>query len=146
MAGLRHMALGLCVVSTVAGMIRTFWPEGAFKPVINTVLVLYIVTVGLRLVQTAGQGGVQQALRSLTETQTQSVPDYSDYQQELADTVSADAVRQVLENSGIEASVSLQDGVCVVILAHDSDRAAAESLLAANCGQLPYRLDGGDTP
>lgn len=146
MAALRHMALGCCVVSTVAGMIRTFWPENSFKPVINAVLVLYIVSMGVQLLHTADWNGVGTVLGGLAQQQVQAVPDYSAYRQELADTAGADAVREVLANSGIEASVSLQDGVCMVTLVYPRDYAAAEALLEANCGSLPYTLDGGDTP
>ena len=51
MDALRHMALGCCVISTVAGMIRVFWPENSFAPVINAVLALYIITAGLQMIQ-----------------------------------------------------------------------------------------------
>ena len=44
MTSLRHIALGCCVLSALAGILRLFWPENGFKSVINAVLVLYILT------------------------------------------------------------------------------------------------------
>ena len=41
---IRHLALGCCVVSTAAGLLRVFWPDNGYKPVINAVLMLYIIT------------------------------------------------------------------------------------------------------
>ena len=49
MTSLRHIALGCCVLSALAGILRLFWPENGFKSVINAVLVLYILTVGVQL-------------------------------------------------------------------------------------------------
>ena len=49
MTTLRHLALGCCVLSTLAGMLRLFWPENGFKPVINAVLALYIITAGVQM-------------------------------------------------------------------------------------------------
>ena len=41
MESFRHLALGCCVLSALAGMLRLFWPDNGFKSVINAVLVLY---------------------------------------------------------------------------------------------------------
>ena len=49
MTSLRHLALGCCVISALAGMLRLFWPENGFKTVINAVLVLYILTAGIQM-------------------------------------------------------------------------------------------------
>ena len=38
-----HAALVCCILSALAGLVRTFWPQNGFKPVINAVLTLYIV-------------------------------------------------------------------------------------------------------
>ena len=46
MTSLRHIALGCCVLSALAGMLRLFWPENGFKSVINAALVLYIFNSG----------------------------------------------------------------------------------------------------
>lgn len=53
METIRHVALGCCVISTIAGMIRVFWPKNGFSAVINAVLVLYIVTAGLQMLRGA---------------------------------------------------------------------------------------------
>ena len=47
MAAVRSAAFGCCVLSTVAGLVRIFWPENGFKPVINAVLALYIITAAV---------------------------------------------------------------------------------------------------
>ena len=44
MQAIRHLALGVCVLCALAGVVRIFWPENSYKPVINTVLLLYIVS------------------------------------------------------------------------------------------------------
>ena len=41
MQAIRHLALGVCVLCALAGVVRIFWPENSYKPVINTVLLLY---------------------------------------------------------------------------------------------------------
>ena len=51
MDAIRHVALGFCVISTIAGVIRIFWPENSFTSVINAILVLYIITAGLQLLR-----------------------------------------------------------------------------------------------
>ena len=49
MESFRHLALGCCVLSALAGMLRLFWPDNGFKSVINAVLVLYILTAGIQM-------------------------------------------------------------------------------------------------
>ena len=116
MTSLRHIALGCCVLSALAGILRLFWPENGFKSVINAVLVLYILTVGVQL----------------------DTADYSDYSRELALAASVDAVREVLRNAGINAAVSWQNGVCVITPVDPRDKPAIEALLAVNAGELPW--------
>lgn len=65
MTSLRHIALGCCVLSALAGILRLFWPENGFKSVINAVLVLYILTVGVQLVHGLDWDGLVRELRSL---------------------------------------------------------------------------------
>lgn len=45
-----HAALVCCILSALAGLVRTFWPQNGFKPVINAVLTLYIITSVLHAV------------------------------------------------------------------------------------------------
>ena len=112
MTSLRHIALGCCVLSALAGMLRLFWPENGFKSVINAALVLYILTVGVQLVHGLDWDGLVRELRSLPDGQ--DTADYSDYSRELALAASVDAVREVLRNAGINVAVSWQNGVCVI--------------------------------
>ena len=56
MESFRHLALGCCVLSALAGMLRLFWPDNGFKSVINAVLVLYILTAGIQML-----GGIENA-------------------------------------------------------------------------------------
>ena len=140
MTSLRHIALGCCVLSALAGILRLFWPENGFKSVINAVLVLYILTVGVQLVHGLDWDGLVRELRSLPDGQ--DTADYSDYSRELALAASVDAVREVLRNAGINAAVSWQNGVCVITPADPRDKPAIEALLAVNAGDLPWRFAG----
>lgn len=145
MTSLRHLALGCCTLSALAGMLRLFWPENSFKPVINAVLALYIITAGVQMVRGLDWRGVAQELRSLPTVGETDAADYSAYSQELALAASVDAVREVLQGAGIEAAVSLLDGVCIITPVDIRDKPAIESLLAVNAGALPWRF-AGDAP
>ena len=142
MTSLRHIALGCCVLSALAGILRLFWPENGFKSVINAVLVLYILTVGVQLVHGLDWDGLVRELRSLPDGQ--DTADYSDYSRvSLRVAASVDAVREVLRNAGINAAVSWQNGVCVITPADPRDKPAIEALLAVNAGDLPWRFAEG---
>lgn len=64
MQAIRHLALGVCVLCALAGVVRIFWPENSYKPVINTVLLLYIVSSVLSVGSTADWAGFAAGLRS----------------------------------------------------------------------------------
>lgn len=146
MVSVKHLALGCCILSALAGMLRSFWPDNGFKAVINTVLVLYIVTAVIQLSTGTDWTGLIRELRGWTR-QTAAPADYGSYGEEVCGEAVAGAVREVLAQGGIQASVSLQDGVCRVLLVHPSDREAAEALLEQNCGALPYTVQiGGEAP
>ena len=145
MTTLRHLALGCCVLSTLAGMLRLFWPENGFKPVINAVLALYIITAGVQIARGVDWGGILAELRALPADGGAGETDYSAYQQDVALLASAEAVRGVLRTAGIDAAVSLEDGVCVVTPVDVRDKDAITSLLAVNAGALPWRF-AGDAP
>ena len=145
MTTLRHLALGCCVLSTLAGMLRLFWPENGFKPVINAVLALYIITAGVQIARGVDWGGILAELRALPADGGAGETDYSAYQQDVALLASAEAVREVLRTAGIDAAVSLEDGVCVVTPVDVRDKDAITSLLAVNAGALPWHF-AGDTP
>lgn len=145
MTTLRHLALGCCVLSTLAGMLRLFWPENGFKPVINAVLALYIITAGVQIARGVDWGGILAELRALPADGGAGETDYSAYQQDVALLASAEAVLEVLSTAGIDAAVSLEDGVCVVTPVDVRDKDAITSLLAVNAGALPWRF-AGDAP
>lgn len=142
---IRHIALGCCVLSAVAGMIRVFWPENSFAPVINAVLALYIVSAGLQMVRGTDWQRVVTQLYSLEDTVQPDSSSYSDYARQIGVTASVEAVQEVLEHAGIEATVWWDGTVCQIHLLHETDRAQAQSILAASGGELPYTiLSGGD--
>lgn len=146
MTSIKHLALGCCILSAMAGMLRSFWPDNGFKAVINAVLMLYIVTAAVQLGGRTDWAGLARELRAWT-SRTAAPADYSAYGENLTAQAVEGAVREVLEQGGIQATVAMQDGVCLVLLLKPSDRAAAETLLAQNCGTLPYRIQTGrETP
>ena len=143
----RHLALGCCILSTVAGIIRAFWPENSFSPVINAVLALYIVSAGLQMIRGTNWSELVKQLYELPGTAQADTQSYPEYGYAVGMSASVQAVRQVLENSEIHAAVSLENNTCCVRLFHEEDLAKAESVLAASCGELPYEIEvGGDTP
>ena len=96
MTSLRHIALGCCVLSALAGILRLFWPENGFKSVINAVLVLYILTVGVQLVHGLDWDGLVRELRSLPDGQ-----DAADYSTELR-AVKHPYTRGIAAREGVE--------------------------------------------
>ena len=122
MAAVRSAAFGCCVLSTVAGLVRIFWPENGFKPVINAVLALYIITAAVQIIRVADWAGIA-----------------------LTDEAAAQALRDVLAASGIEAAIARTDTGWQVTLVHAADGQKAEALLAANCGTIPYEITAGGT-
>ena len=147
MTALRQAAYGCYILSTMAGLVRIFWPENGFKPVINAVLVLYIITAALQTLQGADWAGLAAELARTAQTPAASAPEVDAYRQFLAEDAAADALRQVLAASGVDAAISRQEEGWLVTLVHPADRQKAETLLAANCGQLPYTIvTGGDAP
>ncbi len=147
MESIRHVALGCCVISTIAGMVRVFWPRNGFTAVINAVLVLYIITAGLQMIRGADWEDLARELRRMSAAAEPAPPDYSDYSRALGLQASGAAVQEALKNAGIEAVVQMEEGLCRVELIRESDRTRAEAVLAAICGQLPYQITaGGDAP
>ena len=148
MDSIRHVALGCCVISTIAGMIRVFWPKNGFSTVINAVLVLYIITAGLQMIRGADWAGLTKELYRMSSAAESSAPDYTEYGRQLGLEMSAEGVREALENAGIDCVVQMRDGVCQVELVHSSDRTRAQGVLSAVCGQMPYEITaaGGDAP
>lgn len=147
METIRHVALGCCVISTIAGMIRVFWPKNGFSAVINAVLVLYIVTAGLQMLRGADWKQLTAELYHMPAAAEKTVPDYTEYSRRLGREVSEAAVREALQNAGIDCVVQLADSGFQVELIHAGDRARVQAVLAAICGQTPYKIiTGGEAP
>lgn len=142
MAALRHLALGCCILCAVAGVIRIFWPENNFKPVINTVLMLYILTSVLRMGSGADWSGLTAELRGWAGSATGA--DYTSYAQQIGLEASADALTELLARNGIDASVEIRDGICWATLANAADRIRAGEILKQSSGTLPYQILTGD--
>lgn len=144
---LRTLALGLCLLCAAAGMIRIFWPDDRFKPVINTVLALYILTSMFGAGAGTDWDAIAGEVRDLTVV-SDTGTDYTQYARELGSSASADAIGELLVRQGIQAQTSWQDGQLYVLLLDEEDRTAAEQLLRENAGSLPYAIvqEGGDLP
>lgn len=140
---IRHMALGCCVISTVAGMIRVFWPENGFSAVINAVLALYIVAAALQMITGTDWNNLAAEVYRLTETTQQDAQDYTDYGRQIGLSASVEAVHSVLDQAGIEAAVELHGDTCRVELVHEGDRQRAQAVLDASCGSLAYEIVAG---
>lgn len=140
MTALRHFSLSCCILCAMAGVFKIFWPENSFKPVINTVLLLYILASALRMGTATDWQAFAVEVRGWTHTE-QDAQDYTAYAQTLGRELSAEALGTMLYDHGIRASVVLRDGVCHVRLAMEDDRAAAEKLLEENSGAMAYVLE-----
>lgn len=147
METIRHVALGCCVISTVAGMIRVFWPDNGFAPVINAVLALYIITAALQMIRGTDWKMLSTEMYRLAVTEQTPSDSYEAYGKQLGMESSVEAVRTILAQAGIDAAVQLQGDTCRITLLHAGDRTRAESILAASCGTLPYEIVvGGEAP
>ena len=145
MAAVRSAAFGCCVLSTVAGLVRIFWPENGFKPVINAVLALYIITAAVQIVRVADWADLTAQLAPARGSASVSDAEVDAYRRTLTDEAAAQALRDVLTASGIEAAIARTDTGWQVTLVHAADRPKAEALLAANCGAIPYKITAGGT-
>ena len=115
-----HAALVCCILSALAGLVRTFWPQNGFKPVINAVLTLYIITSVLHAVSGLNWQNFDAQLQNFA---SQSAPgeDYTAYGAELAMQESAAALQKLLRQSGIESVVQPQAGGVHVRLVYPAD-------------------------
>lgn len=145
MAAVRSVAFGCCVLSTVAGLVRIFWPENGFKPVINAVLALYIITAAVQIIRVADWAGIAAELAPASDSSSVSDSEVGAYRRTLTDEAAAQALRDVLAASGIEAAITRTDTGWQVTLVHAADGQKAEALLAANCGTIPYEITAGGT-
>lgn len=140
MDSVRYFALRCCILSTLAGMIRTFWPDGALKSVINSVLTLYIIASVLQGVTGADWLQFAGDLRDWAQQGT-AIPDYSGYLEELGTEESAKALQDLLRHNGIESTVlPEQDGIRVRLV-YPADREEAAALLEEYGGGIRYTLE-----
>ena len=114
--------------------------HSGFKPVINAVLTLYIITSVLHAVSGLNWQNFDAQLQNFA---SQSAPgeDYTAYGAELAMQESAAALQKLLRQSGIESVVQPQAGGVHVRLVYPADREQAETLLQNFAGDLPYTLE-----
>ena len=85
MAAVRSAAFGCCVLSTVAGLVRIFWPENGFKPVINAVLALYIITAAVQIIRVADWAGIAAELAPASDSASVSDSEIGAYRRTLTD-------------------------------------------------------------
>lgn len=142
---LRNLALGVCILCAVGGVIQIFWPENSYKPVINTVLVLYIITSVLQMRGTETWRMPEFAPSDFSDGLEEA--DYEQYIAGLSQEASEQALQSLLQEQGIDAEVVVEDGLCRVTVPSEENIEAAETVLHDNCGTLPYEVvPGGDEP
>ena len=137
---IRQMAFGICLLCAIAGMIRIFWPDNHFKPVINTVLLLYILTSAFQTGASADWAAIADGFSTFSMPPSSSA-DLTAYQTELGREVSVRALESVFEQKGIAAGFGWADGVLRIELPDAADLSDAQDLLAQNSGTLPYVLE-----
>ena len=143
MQSLKSLALGICILCAAGGIIQIFWPDNSYKPVINTVLVLYIIT---SVLQMRGVGTWQVPELNWQDPNSDNT-DYREYAAQLAQEASVQALQDILQEQDIDARIELQDDVCRVYLPDGTDAQQAERILEENSGTMPYEIvEGGEEP
>ena len=140
MQTIRHIAFGVCLLCAVAGMIRIFWPDNHFKPVINTVLLLYILTSVFQTGSSADWHAIADGLGSLSVPAT-SAADLTAYEEQLGRDVSVQALESLFIQQGIHADFIWKGDTLYVELPDSKDLSAAQDLLSENSGTLPFVLE-----
>lgn len=140
MQWLRQLALGICLLCAAAGMIRIFWPDNHFKPVINTVLLLYILTTVLQTGAGADWNSVADVIERF-EVPTISPTDLSDYQEELSREVSVQALEELFHQHALDADFVWEGEILHVILPKAEDLPEAQQLMEENAGTLPFAVE-----
>lgn len=140
---LKNLALGICILCAAGGVIQIFWPDNSYKPVINTVLVLYIIT---SVLQMRGVGTWQVPELNWQDPNSDNT-DYREYAAQLAQEASVQALQDILQEQDIDARVELQDDICRVYPPDGTDTQQAERILEENSGTMPYEIvEGGEEP
>lgn len=142
MIALQHFALGCCILCALAGVLNVFWPDNSYKPVINTVLVLYTLASVAELGKSADWAAVRREVQGL-EAQPQTVPQQTleEYAQALALESSARALAEMLRKAGVPCTAEVNEGTAVFRLEDASDADTAAGLLQKNAGELAWRLE-----
>lgn len=140
MQWLRQLALGICLLCAAAGMIRIFWPDNRFKPVINTVLLLYILTTVLQTGAGADWDLVADEIGHF-ETPAMSPTDLSDYQEELSREVSVQALEELFHQHALDADFVWEGEILHVILPKADELPEAQQLMKENAGTLSFTVE-----
>lgn len=141
MTAVRNLSLSCCLLCAMAGVVRMFWPENGFKPVINTVLALYIVASVLPMALDTDWAAVAGQLRGWARG-TATAVDYSGYAAILGQRASATALQEQLTAAGIDCTVTVTEQGCTVTLRDAAVLAQAQALVAVACGDMPYWIQG----
>ena len=95
----------------------------------------------------AGPGADWQSLAAelyaLTAAETEMSDSYEEYGEQLGQEASAQAIRTVLGQAGVDAAVQIRGNTCEVTLLHAEDRERAEAVLQSSCGTLSYTITAG---
>lgn len=140
MQWVRQMALGICLLCAAAGMIRIFWPDNHFKPVINTVLMLYILTSVLQSNVKADWNAIAGEI-TLYDPSSASSTDLTEYQEQLGLEVSVQALQELFRRRNIEAEFLWEGENLHVILKQEADVPRAQELMAENAGALSFTIE-----
>ncbi len=140
MQWVRQMALGICLLCAAAGMIRIFWPDNHFKPVINTVLMLYILTSVLQSNVKADWNAIAGEI-TLYDPSSASSTDLTEYQEQLGLEVSVQALQELFRRRNIEAEFLWEGETLHVILKQEADVPRAQELMAENAGALSFTIE-----
>nr|WP_317401568.1 hypothetical protein [uncultured Gemmiger sp.] len=140
MQWVRQMALGICLLCAAAGMIRIFWPDNHFKPVINTVLMLYILTSVLQSNVKADWNAIAGEITRYDPSSASST-DLTEYQEQLGLEVSVQALQELFRRRNIEAEFLWEGETLHVILKQEADVPRAQELMAENAGALSFTIE-----
>lgn len=140
MQWVRQMALGICLLCAAAGMIRIFWPDNHFKPVINTVLMLYILTSVLQSNVKADWNAIAGEITRYDSSSASST-DLTEYQEQLGLEVSVQALQELFRRRNIEAEFLWEGETLHVILKQEADVPRAQELMAENAGALSFTIE-----
>lgn len=136
-----HAALVCCILSALAGLVRTFWPQNGFKPVINAVLTLYIITSVLHAVSGLNWQNFDAQLQNFASPERPRRGLYRLRRRACHAGIRRSTAKAFARQSGIESVVQPQAGGVHVRLVYPADREQAETLLQNFAGDLPYTLE-----